>query len=63
MIYTADRATMSFPLLYRQPPMDENLAIGPPHYSEQENGFVHPPLLVSVSSSTQQAGFNSTMPW
>ena len=25
---------------------------GPPHYSEQENGSLHPPLLVSMLSST-----------
>ena len=27
VIYIANRVTLSLPLLYRQPPMDENLAI------------------------------------
>ena len=44
MIYIANRVTLSLPLLYRQPPVDENLAIWSASH-EQENGSLHPPAL------------------
>src|SRR6187401_2385350 len=35
---------------------------GPPHYSEQENGSLRPPLLVSMFSTTKPTCWTSIMP-